>query len=186
MKICLLGEKAFERLTSIIHDQFPDTIFHTNDVLTSKLIENTDLFISYGYRHIITKDMLGRMKRPPVNLHISLLPWNRGADPNIWSWIDNTPKGVTIHLMDSELDKGEIIAQRQIEMDTTHTLASSYDRLCKEIERLFKEKWPVIRFNNFQTFPTMGTYHRSSDKEKLNLSDGWNTPVSMIVGRFRS
>jgi methionyl-tRNA formyltransferase len=182
VKVCLLGEKAFERLTPIIHDQFPDTIFNTNEVLTGKLIENTDLFVSYGYRHIITRDMLKSMKRPPVNLHISLLPWNRGADPNLWSWIDNTPKGVTIHLMDHELDKGEIIAQRQIEMDTTYTLASSYDRLCKEMERLFKEQWSKIRFGDFKTFPAMGSYHRSSDKENVPLTDGWNTHVSMIVG----
>ena len=184
MKVCLLGEKAFLDLTPIIHDQFPDTIFNTIEPLTSKIIDNMDLFISYGYRHIIKKEMLNRMNRPPINLHISLLPWNRGADPNLWSWIDNTPKGVTIHLMDSELDKGEIIAQRQIEMDTTYTLATSYERLCKEMERLFKENWLSIRFNNFKTFPTMGSYHASKDKESLNLTDGWNTPVSMLV-RFK-
>lgn len=188
MKICLLGEKAFERLTPIIHDQFPDTIFNTNEPLTGKLIENTDLFISYGYRHIITGDMLKRMKRPPVNLHISLLPWNRGADPNLWSWLDNTPKGVTIHLIDEGVDTGPLIAQVFSEFKNVNDfdLGTSYQLLEISIEILFEKFWPAIRMNDFVLKDQIGvgSVHKKADiekyREKLNVK-GWDTLVSEVM-----
>ncbi len=30
-------------------------------------------------------------KKSIINLHISYLPWNKGAYPNVWSFIDETP-----------------------------------------------------------------------------------------------
>ena len=37
-------------------------------------------------------------------MHISYLPFNRGAHPNYWSFKDNSPKGVTIHFIDNGID----------------------------------------------------------------------------------
>lgn len=187
MKICLLGDKAFERLTPIIHDQFPDTIFNTNEPLTSKFIENMDLFVSYGYRHIITKDMLSKMKRPPVNLHISLLPWNRGADPNFWSWLDDTPKGVTIHLIDEGVDTGPLIAQMESFFleGPRWTLRETYEKLHVSADVQFRKHWPKIRMNDFVLKDQIGTgsVHKKADiekyREKLNVK-GWETPVSEV------
>ncbi|MCL0081308.1 hypothetical protein M1N64_03665 [Peptococcaceae bacterium] len=42
-----------------------------------------------------------------INLHISFLPWNRGADPNFWSFIENAPVGVSIHYLDEGIDTGD-------------------------------------------------------------------------------
>ena len=43
---------------------------------------------------------------------MSYLPWNRGADPNFWSILEDTPKGVTIHIMDESIDTGDILYQK--------------------------------------------------------------------------
>ncbi len=80
-----------------------------------------------------------------VNLHPGYLPWNRGSDPNLWSWIDNTPKGVTIHYVDEGVDTGDLIAQRLVEFEAHETLASSYQRLQVEMVKLFVEHWQSIR-----------------------------------------
>ena len=65
-----------------------------------------------------------------VNLHVSYLPWNRGADPNFWSIVEGTPKGITIHKMNYALDKGDIIIQQPIqEFPDTETLETSYNHL---------------------------------------------------------
>lgn len=185
MKICLLGEKAFERLTPIIHDHFPDTILNTNEPLTGKIIENTDLFVSYGYRHIITSDMLKRMKRAPINLHISLLPWNRGADPNFWSWLDDTPKGVSIHLIDEGVDTGSLIAQASTVFMQEETLKTSYETLEEHVEELFDMVWPQIRMNDFVLKDQIGTgtVHKKQDLEKFRDKldrKGWDTPVNEV------
>ena len=73
----------------------------------NKVIELNPFFIiSYNYKYLIDEDVIKYMKNKIVNLHISLLPWNRGANPNLWSFIDNTPKGVTIHQVSAGLDEG--------------------------------------------------------------------------------
>ena len=53
-----------------------NVVHHTEDKLLHN-IEKYDLVISFGYRHIISIDNLKKCKRPPVNLHISYLPYNR-------------------------------------------------------------------------------------------------------------
>jgi methionyl-tRNA formyltransferase len=185
VKITLLGDKAIERLTPIIHNHFPDTIIHTSEPITQKLIDTTDLFVSYGYRHIITREMLRCMKRAPVNLHISLLPWNRGADPNFWSWLDDTPKGVTIHLIDDGVDTGPMIAQWQGPEVKGTTLKETYESMCFVVESLFDGHWPKIRMGDCVVKEQIGigSVHKKSDIEKYRdrLSvKGWDTPVSEV------
>ena len=70
--------------------------------------------VSYGYRKIVLADVIDKMAGEIINLHISYLPWNRGANPNFWSFIDDTPKGVTIHEMSADLDKGRILCQKEL------------------------------------------------------------------------
>ena len=104
-----------------------------------------DIIVSYNYRHILPAEALSRPRFGAVNLHISYLPWNRGADPNLWSHIEGTPKGVTIHYMDAGVDTGDIIAQKETAFGSDETLRGSYDKLHAEIQALFKEWWPKIR-----------------------------------------
>ena len=56
-------------------------------------ITNHDFIISFGYKHIIEKEILEKLKIPVINLHISYLPWNRGSHPNFWSFYESTPSG---------------------------------------------------------------------------------------------
>ena len=73
-----------------------------------------DLIISYNYKYIITKDIIAHYPNKIINLHISYLPWNRGAYPNVWSILKNTPKGVSIHLIDQSIDTGDILFQKEV------------------------------------------------------------------------
>ena len=84
-----------------------------------------DFLISFGYRYIISKEILSYFQEKAINLHISYLPWNKGADPNLWSILENTPKGVTIHQLDYGLDTGRILYQKKISFDDNETLKSS-------------------------------------------------------------
>lgn len=124
-----------------------------------------DLAVSYTYRHIITEDALDAFHHNVVNLHNSYLPWNRGADPNIWSVIDDTPRGVSLHYVNSKLDKGDIIAQKLTVMEAGETLRSSYVKLDKEAKSLFKEAfryykyWPQMR----KKAMGKGSYHSLAD-----------------------
>src|SRR3954447_21138388 len=79
----------------------------------SVVAEGIEAIVSFGHRHIVPAEVLDALDGRALNLHISLLPWNRGSDPNLWSWLENTPKGVTVHWMTAALDRGDIAGQRQ-------------------------------------------------------------------------
>jgi methionyl-tRNA formyltransferase len=143
-----------------------------------------DFLVSHGYRHIIKKGVLDRFPRRALNLHISYLPWNRGADPNLWSFIENTPKGVTIHYLDAGIDTGDIIAQQEIKFVPGGTLQSTYSRLQDEIARLFAAHWGRIREGTCEAVKQVGagSFHRVADREKVAhfLTQGWDTPVEQL------
>jgi hypothetical protein len=150
-------------------------------------LDELDFIVSYGYRHIIKKEIVEYCAPRVINLHCSFLPWNRGADPNVWSFLEDTPKGVTIHLIDSGIDTGAILAQREVQIGTSETLRSSYEKLSLAIEDLFMEKLDAIRSGEVVPVPQPpgGSYHRRKDLlpfERL-LVQGWETPVPELAGK---
>lgn len=128
-----------------------------------------DLTISYTYRYILSKEVLDALGNNAVNIHNSFLPFNRGADPNIWSIIDETPRGVTLHYMNTDLDKGFIIAQQLVNDSEEETLRSSYENLDRAAKQLFKDafryykSWPMMRKQALGE----GSYHSIKDGERL-------------------
>ncbi len=138
---------------------------------------NYDLAVSYTYRYILTGELLEALHGNAVNLHNSYLPFNRGADPNLWSIKEGTPRGVTLHYMDESLDKGYIIAQRLVTEGDGETLKSSYDNLDRNAQELFfeafcfYEHWPEMKKKPLGK----GTYHSVKDgaqmKEKIPSYD---------------
>src|SRR5262249_36764257 len=120
-----------------------------------------------------------------VNLHISMLPWGRGADPNLWAWLCGEPHGITVHLIDAGIDTGPILAQREVFFPIDATLATSYATLRTQLERLFAEVWTSIRDGRVEGAAQKpgGSFHRVSDKNEImgKLLQGWNTPVSEVA-----
>lgn len=144
-----------------------------------------DIVVSFGYRHIIRPDVLGLNGIPFINIHISLLPWNRGADPNLWSWLENSPRGVSLHWMSERLDQGDLLAQKELDLDPRYTLRTSYELLTDSALSLLQETWPQIQDGSAPRSPQQsgGTVHRSSDKSAhiAALRDGWDTPCRHVL-----
>lgn len=149
-------------------------------------LHGPDWIVSHGYRHILSREIVRQLRGRAVNLHVSLLPWNRGADPNLWSFVDNTPKGVSIHYIDEGVDTGPLIAQRYVTPFAHDTLRSSYMRLQSNVEDLFRMLWPAIRAGRRRGYRQVdgGSYHRRADRERVQhlLTDGWDTPVANLSG----
>lgn len=186
MKILLLGPERLALQT--IMASLGDKVLRTEARLESEstLLDDVDFLVSYGYRHILGEEVLARFPERAINLHISYLPWNRGADPNLWSFLEDTPKGVTIHQLARGLDTGHILAQELVAFHDSDTLKSSYERLCHAMEDLFFRTWPQIRLGKVTPFPQPpgGSYHRLKDREVFEpyLTQGWDTPVNQLIG----
>lgn len=143
--------------------------------------QNFELGISYTYRYILTDEILKDLNCQMINIHNSYLPWNRGADPNIWSIIDDSPRGVTIHFMDAALDKGKIIAQMLVPLEKDDTLKSSYEKLDATAISLFKTIYPFRRYwCEMGKLPVgKGSYHSLKQGEAIKrLISDYNMPVA--------
>src|SRR3989344_3366787 len=82
--------------------------------------EDFDLFIVASYGKIIPKSILEYPKFGALNVHPSLLPKFRGPSP-IQSFIlsGEEKTGVTIMLMDEQVDHGQILSQKEFEARST-------------------------------------------------------------------
>lgn len=156
--------------TLILYDwlQINENSYCYSEPISIDLIRNLKpkMIISYNYQYLIDSECIEMMKNRIINLHISLLPWNKGSNPNFWSFIDDTPKGVSIHIISPKLDQGDIIVQEKINFDENlETLRSSYEKLNVLIQRLFKDNWTIIRDNNYVLFKQEGngSYHNKND-----------------------
>lgn len=168
MKIlCLYNNECALELFQWLKEQGHETVIYTERLNVEWCRnQNFDLTVSYTYRYILTADILEALNGNVVNIHNSVLPWNRGADPNIWSIVKNTPRGVTLHYMDAELDKGYIIAQEIInDCGENETLSGSYYALDRAAKSLFKrvfcyyEFWPSLK----KICLGKGSYHSLKD-----------------------
>jgi len=146
--------------------------------------------VSFGYRHIISPDVIDLFPNPPINIHISLLPWNKGSNPNFWSWYENTPKGVTIHEITQGLDEGPVLASVEVDFSPTDTLRSSHGLLLSAGLALFNEHWGNIRLGRLdaQRQETDGSHHTQADFDRLDdvLDSGWDTLCSTVSARGKA
>lgn len=124
------------------------------------------LVVSYNYGYLIPEGIIQLLEGRIVNLHISYLPWNKGSDPNFWSFIDDTPKGVTIHQLSAALDQGDILLQEEVFFNEKEdTFKSAYEALNKEIVDLFIKHFNEIINQKIVPHPQQGTgtYHKRKD-----------------------
>jgi len=158
-------------------------VWHTQEKIETT--EGFDLVISYGYRHILKKPIIESSKAPIINLHISYLPWNRGAHPSFWCFFDNTPSGVSIHLIDEGVDTGPILFQRYVNFDRNQfTFSQAYKILIHEIESLFKENLGQIIDGDYKPMAQRGkgSYHKVVDLPSEFL--GWDKNIQVEIRRL--
>jgi methionyl-tRNA formyltransferase len=132
-----------------------------------------DIGVSVLFGYILRKAFTDIFPSGVINVHPSYLPFNRGVYPNVWSIVDGTPAGASVHYIDEGVDSGDIIAQRQIPVelvDTGETLYRKLERLCVE---LFQETWPLILSGQASRTPQAhpGTLHRVCDLERIDEID---------------
>lgn len=185
MKILFLGYTE-SPLIQFIRES-GDKVLVSEAPITDEFVKNEgiEFIVSYGYKHLLKSDVLSLLPGKIINLHISFLPFNRGADPNFWSFMDDTPKGVSIHLVDEGIDTGHILVQKQVSIAGQETLRSSYALLQEEIQKLFRAYWHEIKQNNIlpKKQTGSGTFHRKKDLEKYKTlldEKGYDTPLAEL------
>lgn len=141
-----------------------ENVHKVQNKLTEDMIRALEpsFIVSFNYRYLIPKEVLDLMPDRVINLHTSYLPYNRGSSPNFFSFMDDTPKGVTIHRMAEGLDTGDILCRKELFFDEDkETFASTYEKLLAAMKELFYQNWDAIKAGKItaQKQEGCGTYH---------------------------
>ena len=189
-KILFLGYNSKEtKIIDKLKDNKKLQIFNTKKKIKLKDLENINQLISFGYKHIISEDIIKKNKNM-VNLHISYLPYNKGAHPNFWSFAENTPSGVTIHKIDKGLDTGKIIFQKLLDFDLINnrkrlTFTNTYSILISEIENLFIKNMKNILNKDYYEFDQIGDGSSHHADELPGILRSWNQNIFSTVKKYQ-
>ena len=135
---------------------------------------NPDIGISILFDYILKSSFLEIFSEEVVNLHPAYLPYNRGQYPNVWSIVEETPAGATLHYIDPEIDTGDIIARKNVEVEPIDTGRTLYEKLERASLELFKETWPAISTGSVSRVEQIreeGTYHRTDHVDQIDEID---------------
>ncbi len=149
-----------------------ENVHKVQNKLTEDMIRALEpsFIVSFNYRYLIPKEVLDLMPDRVINLHTSYLPYNRGSSPNFFSFMDDTPKGVTIHRMAEGLDTGDILCRKELFFDEDkETFASTYEKLLAAMKELFYQNWDAIKAGKItaQKQEGCGTYHTMKELTEI-------------------
>lgn len=155
------------------------TVFMAGDIRSGKALEalrthHLDLVVLAWWPHIIKQPLLGAARKGFLNMHPSLLPYNRGKHYYFWSIVEDTPHGVTLHLIDEGIDSGGIAFQKRLDVGWTDTGRSLRDSGMSALIDLFRDNFDQIVSCEFDTTPvdtSQGTFHWGRELEQASRID---------------
>ena len=191
-KILIIGYNKNEtKLYKLIYTKFKNIkLVNSKKKPILSFFKKFDLIISFGYRHIVNKNIIKKLERPIINLHMSYLPFNRGAHPNFWSFMEKTPSGVTIHEINSGIDTGKIIVQKKkyfnLKKNSRLTFKNTYKILFEELEKLLIKNLNKLISGNYKFHKQLGkgTLHLKSDLPTQVLKK-WNQNIDKTILKYK-
>lgn len=164
----------------------PESLKNLNSEDNSKF--NCDLAIVVAYGKIIPEEILKLPRLGFINIHPSLLPKYRGSSP-IQNAILNGDKesGVSLILLDKELDHGPILAQEKIKLTPDETASSLHDKLANLSADLLINAIPEYAQDKIK--PQIQDDSKAIFTEQLSREDGqinWQKSANEIERQFRA
>jgi len=161
-----LAKTSQKRIKEIIRQynlsqvQIPEQhTVHVTSVNSSESLQvlqqiKPDLIIVHGTR-IISKKILNQTNAPFINIHAGITPRYRGSHGAYWALVNNDKDhcGVTVHLVDTGIDTGNILAQATIPYTAKDNfitypylqLAEGLQLLKNVIEEMKKGERPAVK-----------------------------------------
>jgi methionyl-tRNA formyltransferase len=146
-----------------------------------------DFIISADFTKIIKNELLSIPKFASLNLHPSLLPNYRGLVPQHFPIINGETKtGVTVHFIDSGIDTGNIIIQKEIPINETTTVSDILTSWAKIYQTIMVEAVEKVLCGEKGVSQNKlnGSYYgrlKQSDCE-IRFNDGIKNAYNLIRG----
>ena len=143
--------------------------------------------LAANYPKIVPKKYLE--KYICINTHWSLLPRWRGIHPTAWAVINNDEEiGLTVHMMDEEIDTGAVIAQESLPISKDFSLNQIHEELAKKqascLVKLFAEYIQTLKFSQYDQNEVNATYIAKRKPEDGIIN--WEWPTERIYGLVKA
>jgi len=146
-----------------------------------------DVGVVVAYGHILKPDLLALPRRGMINVHPSLLPELRGAAPVEWAILHGLEKtGVTIMLMDAELDSGPILHQIPHHIDPEVTGGELSEHLSEMGAQALVEALALLETNGLEPRPqdhARATYAPKLTRDAARIR--WAEPAERVARVIR-
>lgn len=158
----------------ILERKLPIKILQPEKIETEKLaneLKTLDVAVVMGYPKIIPQATLSMPRLGTIGVHPSLLPKYRGASP-IQSVLLNGEQetGVTLYLIDKEMDHGPILASRKYQVANGTTNAELERQLTAVAVKLLIETLP--KFIAGEIKPIEQDHSAATFTKKFTSADG--------------
>jgi methionyl-tRNA formyltransferase len=163
---------------------------NVNDSETVQWIKDRkpDIIFCWGWSKIIGTELLSLPPMGIVGAHPSLLPYNRGRHPLIWSLVLGlTEGGLTFFFMDKGADSGPILSRRGFEITTEDTAMSLYTKIEQLAESQIAEFLPQLISGTYST--TIQNTDKANYLRKRTGKDGiidWRMGKEAILNLIRA
>lgn len=147
-----------------------------------------DLYIVAAFGQILPQAVLDQPRFGTLNIHASLLPKYRGADPIAEAILQGDAEtGVSIMLLDAGIDTGPVLLRRGIAIDQEETTASLTTKLAALGASALLAALPDWVAG--QITPQPQDESKASHTRMLKKEDGaisWDRPASVLARQVRA
>jgi methionyl-tRNA formyltransferase len=99
------------------------------DVVHRLKESDPDILVANNWRTWLPSSIFGLPRHGTLNVHDSLLPAYAGFSPLIWALINGEKEvGLTAHLMNEDLDAGDIVLQQAIPVEDSDTATTLFHK----------------------------------------------------------
>lgn len=143
---------------------------------------NPDFFVTFAFGQILSKDVLHIPKFATINLHASLLPLYRGANPIQRALINGDKKtGICTMVTEEGLDCGDICLRNEIDITENMNYEELFELIAQKAPELIEMTLLSIKSGELQPIEQhheKATYAHKIKKEDAKID--WTKPASEI------
>lgn len=157
-------------------------------VLRTLMSLNPDLILVAAFGQIFKKEVLVLPALHCLNVHASLLPKYRGAAPIQWAiWNGEKSTGITIQKMGLQLDAGDILLQKKIDIGPEETSAELLERLALLGGEALVEAVRIMEGGTAKFTPQNSKCVSYAPKiERSHAKIDWSKDATFIYNQVRS
>lgn len=145
--------------------------------IREKVALDYDVFVVASYGKMMPENILNIPLHKTLNIHPSLLPKLRGPSPIISAILKEDETGVTIIVLDNEMDHGPILSQKKVEMEEWPPYEEDLEKRLAQVgaEMIFEllPNWLDRKVNLKEQDHNTATFCSKIDKNdgQINLDD---------------